>query len=154
MRWATRTEMRVKVGCDGEPVRTGRMRAAARWGRLSYEARCSAEGSGRAGNKEGASAPLQMALACPASNADFTDKSQRCTARLRQMAFFPVCADRDDCPARIPADRSARRPNEILERRGAGEGAKPQRKLFVVPGRHPRGHRTTQPQYVGPAVEK
>ncbi|WP_261538835.1 alpha/beta hydrolase [Burkholderia multivorans] len=170
------TEMRVKAVATVSLFDLGDARRRA-MGSLSYEARMQRlKEVAEQRNKEVQGAPLQMALAVPASNADFTDKTPPLyregyeyyrtprgqhpnapgnyvfTSLAQQMAFFPFAQIETISPRPILLIVGEKADTKFWSDEVLAKAQSP-KELFVVPGAT-HVDMYDKPQYVGPAVEK
>ena len=170
------TEMRIKAVATVSLFDLGDARRQA-MGTLSYEARMQRlKEIAAQRNKEVQGAPLQMGLAVPASNADFTDKTPPLyregyeyyrtprgqhpnapghyvfTSLAQQMAFFPFAQVETISPRPILLIVGEKADTKFWSDDVLAKAQNP-KELFVVPGAT-HVDLYDKPQYVGPAVEK
>ncbi|EER61029.1 alpha/beta hydrolase [[Pseudomonas] boreopolis] len=170
------TEMRVKAVATVSLFDLGDARRQA-MGTLSYEARMQRlKEIAVQRSKEVQGAPLQMALAVPASNADFTDKTPALyregyeyyrtprgqhpnstgnyvfTSLAQQMAFFPFAQVETISPRPILLIVGGNADTKFWSDGVLAKAQNP-KELFIVPGAT-HVDMYDKPQYVGPAVEK
>lgn len=170
------TEMRVKAVATVSLFDLGDARRRA-MGSLTYEARMQRlKEVAEQRSKEVQGAPLQMALAVPASSADFTDKTPPLyregyeyyrtprgqhpnstgnyvfTSLAQQMAFFPMAQVETISPRPILLIVGGNADTKFWSDEVLTKAQSP-KELFVVPGAS-HVDMYDKPQYVGPAVEK
>lgn len=170
------TEMRVKAVATVSFFNLGDARRSA-MGSMSYEARMQRlKEVAEQRSKEAAGAPLQMALAVPASDADFTEKTPALyregyeyyrtprgqhpnspgnyvfTSLAAQMEFFPLAQVETISPRPILLIVGDKADTKFWSDE-AMKKAKEPRELFVVKGAT-HVDMYDKPQFVGPAVTK